>query len=283
MPLANAVPVPVAHHRETRPLEDTSTERSDPYIVPALQKALRVLELFSADRRTLSTADFATHLGVSASSIYRIVHTLTEMGYLTKTGRNTYELGPQVVSRGFSFLAGREILHIAVPHLNRLRDDTSMSSHMAVRDGTEAIYIYRALAPQRISVNVPVGSRFPCHTIAMGRMLLTALADDDLAILYKGVRIDGYPSPAPQTLLELKERIAADRRAGWALDYSDYSTAIAAPIRDYVGQVVAAINVSGPDTVMYTDGVQDSLRAALLSTADAISRDLGWSGGTPRP
>lgn len=259
-------------------MEENTREPAGPYIVPALQKALRVLELFSAERRSLTTADFAAHLGVSASSIYRIVFTLTEMGYLTKTGRNTYELGPQVVSRGFSFLAGREILQVAVPYINRLRDDTSMSSHMAVREGTEAIYIYRALAPQRISVNVPVGSRFPCHTIAMGRVLLTALDDDDLTTLYKGVRIDGYPPPAPQTLLELKERIAADRRAGWALDYSDYSTAIAAPIRDYVGQVVAAINVSGPDVVMHADGVQDNLRAALLKTAEAISRDLGWSG-----
>lgn len=248
-----------------------------PYIVPALQKALRLLEMFSADRRTLTVADFATSLGVSASSIYRIVFTLTEMGYLHKTGRNTYELGPQVISRGFSYLAAREILQIAVPYVNRLRDDTSMSSHLAIREGTEAIYIYRALAPQRVSVNVPVGSRFPCHTIAMGRMLLTALNDDELATLYQGVRIDGYPAPTPQTLLELKERTAADRAAGWALDYSDHSTAIAAPIRDYVGQVVAAINVSGPDTVMYADGVQDVLRAALLKTAHAISRELGWS------
>ncbi len=252
-------------------------ERDTAYIVPALQKALRLLELYSPDRRTLTVADFAAHLGVSASSIYRIVYTLTEMDYLRKTGRNTYELGPQVVSRGFSFLAGREILQVAVPYINRLRDDTSMSSHMAIREGTEAIYVYRALAPQRVSVNVPVGSRFPCHTIAMGRMLLTALTDEDLTVLYKGVRIDGYPTPAPQTLLELKERVSGDRRAGWALDYSDHSTAIAAPIRDYVGQVVAAINVSGPDTVMYADGVQDSLRGALTQAAEAISRDLGWS------
>lgn len=261
-------------------METKKKERDTAYIVPALQKALRLLELFSPDRRRLTVADFAAHLGVSASSIYRIVYTLTEMGYLTKTGRNTYELGSQVISRGFSFLAGREILQIAVPYINRLRDDTSMSSHLAIREGTEAIYIYRALAPQRVSVNVPVGSRFPCHTIAMGRMLLTALDEEDLTILYKGVRIDGYPSPAPQTLLELKERIAADNGTGWALDYSDYSTAIAAPIRDYVGQVVAAINVSGPDTVMYAEGVQDSLRTALLKTAEAISRELGWSAGT---
>lgn len=254
-------------------------ERDTAYIVPALQKALRLLELFSADRRTLTVTDFATHLGVSASSIYRIVYTLTEMGYLTKTGRNTYELGSQVISRGFSYLAGREILQIAVPYINRLRDDTSMSSHMAIRDGSEAVYIYRALAPQRVSVNVPVGSRFPCHTIAIGRMLLTGLGDEDLSTLYKGMRIDGYPAPAPQTLLELKERVATDRNTGWALDYSDFSTAIAAPIRDYVGQVVAAINVSGPDTVMYAEGVQDSLRTALLKTATAISAELGWRPG----
>lgn len=251
------------------------SDRDISYIVPALQKGLRLLELFTAERREISVAEFAAYLGVTPSAIYRIVFTLTEMGYLNKVERNTYELGPQVISRGFSYLASREILQIAIPHINRLRDDTSMSSHMSIRDGTEAVYIYRALAPQRVSVNVPVGSRFPCHTIAMGRMLLTALDDEDLSNLYKGVRMDGHPAPAPQTLMELKERTANDRAAGWAVDYSDLSTAIAAPIFDYVGQVVAAINVSGPDTVMYAEGAQDTLKAALLRTAATISAELG--------
>lgn len=253
----------------------TKEKRDAAYIVPALQKALRILEMFSGEQRSLTVSDFARHLDVSASSIYRIVYTLTEMGYLTKVARNTYELGPQVISRGFSYLASREILEVAVPHINRLRDDTSMSSHLAIREGTEAIYIYRALAPQRVSVNVPVGSRFPCHTIAIGRMLLTDLTDDEVTALYQGKRIDGHPPPAPQTLPELKDRIAQDRATGWALDYSDYSTAIAAPIRNYAGQVVAAINVSGPDTVMYDDGVQETLTRELLKRADMISAELG--------
>ena len=196
-------------------------ERENDYRVPAPQRGLYILQMFGASQRTLTMAEIAERLGLSVSAIYRIVHTLVEMGYLRKVAKNTYELGPQVVSDGFSYLASRDLVDIALPHLNGLRDRTSLSCHLTIREHTDNLYIYRAFAAQRLSVNIPIGTRIPCHCSAMGRILLTALPEEALENLYRHARLDDYPPPAPKTLPELQQLIHEDRERGWVLHHGD--------------------------------------------------------------
>ncbi|KES22344.1 MULTISPECIES: IclR family transcriptional regulator [Pseudomonas] len=244
------------------------------YRVPALERGLNLLGLFNARQRSLGMNEMAERLGVSPSALYRIVQTLQDMGYLNRLERNQYELGARVISDGFAYLSSRDIVEIALPHLNALRDSTSLSCHLSIREQTDSLYIYRAFAPQRLTVNIPVGTRLPCHVTALGRVLLTALDEDGLAQLYQQVRLDDYPPPAPRTLLELQHTIAEDRERGWVLHRSDYSTAIATAIRDRSGQVVAAINLSGPEAVLATPSAEDRYLGLLRETAAAISAEL---------
>ncbi|UXJ55345.1 IclR family transcriptional regulator [Pseudomonas citronellolis] len=244
------------------------------YRVPALERGLNLLGLFNARQRSLGMNEMAERLGVSPSALYRIVQTLQDMGYLNRLERNQYELGARVISDGFAYLSSRDIVEIALPHLNALRDSTSLSCHLSIREQTDSLYIYRAFAPQRLTVNIPVGTRLPCHVTALGRVLLTALDEDGLAQLYQHVRLDDYPPPAPRTLLELQHTIAEDRERGWVLHRSDYSTAIATAIRDRSGQVVAAINLSGPEAVLATPSAEGRYLGLLRETAADISAEL---------
>ena len=83
------------------------------YTVPALQKGLQILEMFDGHTRTLTQAEIAKRFGVSSSSLYRIIQTLTNAGFLNKVSTNTYELGSKVLSSGFSYLASREIVELS--------------------------------------------------------------------------------------------------------------------------------------------------------------------------
>lgn len=255
-------------------LPETPEQNTD-YSVPALARGLSVLGMFNARTRSLSIQDIAERLGVSTSAVYRILFTLTDMGYLNK--HNTqYELGARVISDGFSYLASRDIVEVAMPHLNQLRDRTSLSCHLSIREQTDSLYLYRAFAAQRLSVNIPVGTRIACHCTAMGRMLLTALGDTELGALYQHMRLDDYPTPAPRTLPQLQALIEGDRQQGWVLHRSDYSTAIATSVMDQNGQVSAAINLSGPDAVMDPEGTKERLVDLLLECSADISRELGY-------
>ncbi|HEP9160435.1 TPA: IclR family transcriptional regulator [Pseudomonas aeruginosa] len=250
-------------------------DRESDYRVPALQRGLTILGMFSSRERSLSMNDMAERLGVSPSAVYRIVQTLVDMGYLRKTGRNTFEMGAQVISDGFTYLASRDIVEVAMSYLNDLRDRTSLSCHLSIREQTDSLYVYRAFAPQRLTVNIPIGTRLPCHSTALGRVLLTALDEARLGQLYQHVRLDDYPPPAPRTLPELQLLITQDRERGWVLHRSDYSTAIATGIRDHRGEVVAAINLSGADAVMGTPEALDNFLKLLQTTGENISRELG--------
>jgi DNA-binding IclR family transcriptional regulator len=248
------------------------------YRVPALERGLSIIEMFSATSRSLTMGDIAERLNLTQSAIYRIVQTLVERGYLRKTAKTLYELGPRVVSGGFAWLASRDIVEIAMSWLNALRDRTSLSCHLAIREHTEAVYIYRAFAQQRLTVNVPIGSRLPCHCTAVGRILLTSLEEAQLYALYRDVRLDGYPLPAPKTYPELQQLLEEDRERGWAVSRSDYSTAIAAPIRNHLGDIISAINLSGPDAIMQSPGVLEHSRLALMNCAEGISAEMGYAG-----
>lgn len=140
-----------------------SPDKDTDYSVPALARGLSVLAMFDARTRSLSMQEIAARLGITPSAVYRILFTLTDMGYLNK--HNTqYELGARVISDGFSYLASRDIVEVAMPHLNDLRDRTSLSCHLSIREQTDSLYLYRAFAAQRLSVNIPVGThRLPLH------------------------------------------------------------------------------------------------------------------------
>ncbi|MDR2031890.1 MAG: IclR family transcriptional regulator [Azoarcus sp.] len=265
----------------------TDDESENSYRVPALERGLSIIEMFSAAERTLSMAEIAMRLGLTQSTIYRIMQTLAERGYLRKIAKTTFELGPRVVSAGFTWLASRDITEIAMPWLNVLRDRTSLSCHLAIREHTDAVYIYRAFAQQRLTVNIPIGSRLPCHGSALGRVLLADLSEDELHALYRDIRLDDCPPPAPKTFPELLSVLQNDRENGWAVSRSDDSTAIAAPILDHRGRVVAAANLSGPDATMQAAGAIGRSRELLLECTKAISAELGLepqrTGARARP
>ncbi len=234
--------------------------------------------MFSTQQQVMTIAEMANNLNVSTSAIYRTVVTLSDMHYLKKAGRNAYELGPMVLSRGFSYLASRDIPTMAADYADNLRDETSASCHLAIREGIEALYIYRARSPQIMMVNVSVGTRFACHTVAIGRALLSGLDDETLRKLYSGVGLDGQAAGGINSLPQLLVAIAQVRQTGISVSGSDFSTAIAAPVRDYAGKVIAAINVSVPDFIMETPGVRDHLTDCLMTTAQTISVGRGWPG-----
>lgn len=122
------------------------------------------------------------------------------------------------------------------PARNALRDRTSLSCHLSIREQTDSLYIYRAFAAQRLSVNIPIGTRTSCHCTAMGRMLLSGLSPTQPDALYRHVRLDDY---------QMHQLLERDRERGWVLHRSDYSITIACTVYNPSGEVAAAINLSG--------------------------------------
>lgn len=249
----------------------------DRYLVPGLLRGLAVLDAFSPDRREMSLSEIARTLGLSRSAAFRTVYTLAHQGYLLKDERRqTYALGPAVLRLGHGYMAARELVQIALPELERLRDATDWSAHLGARDGRMVLYLLRVPSRMGMGSIVHVGSRLPAAATTMGRVLLTDLDEAALVTLYRDESYAGVPGGAPRNLAELTAQWRRDRESGTVVQIGSFErgmASVAAPVRDMSGGIVAAINAtrsqSGPDEV------EPGVIAEVEACARRISRLLG--------
>ena len=274
---------------ETRPASVNNTTatamRSERYLVPALIRGLAILQELSGERR-LSLSEIAAALKVTRSSAYRLLVTLDHLGFVMFDAEaKTYALGAEVLRLGYGYLAARDLVEVAMPHLIRLRDRTGWSAHLGERDGSDVIYLARVPSRRSIASTVHIGTRLPARLTTMGRVLLASLSADEVRELYRDERSDELMRRSPAQVTELIEQLAADAAAGVVVaPHSNYEPAvasIAAPVRDIAGHVVAAINISAVALLTSTAELQGPLRAEVQNAAQAISRDLGHRADAP--
>jgi DNA-binding IclR family transcriptional regulator len=259
-------------------------DQSERYLVPALIRGLTILQELSGERR-LTLSEVAAALKVTRSSAYRLLFTLCHLGFVDfDSETKTYVLGSQVLRLGYGYLASRDLVEVAMPHLLRLRDRTGWSAHLGELHGRDVVYLARVATRRSIASTVHVGARLPARATTMGRILLSGLSNDEVRELYRDERFGTVDGNAPATLTGLIEQLSLDRAKGVVVQNSGYEPgvdSIAAPIRDMTGTIVAAINISVVALLTNDAELNGPLKAEVLAVADAISRDLGHDVDQP--
>ncbi len=260
-------------------MSEADAARTKVYIVPGLVRGLRLLELFGPDSTELSLSECARKLGISRSSAFRLAFTLESLGFLRKNMHKRFELGPRVLSLGFGFLSGLDIVDLARTPLAELRDATEASSHMAIRDGTEIVYLVRCAARQHLTTNIGVGTRLPVHATALGRVLLFDTSDSEVRQLYAESRLPSFSDQTANSVNKLCALLAEDRERGYVVSEGYFDSAIstvAAPVRNRDGVVVAAISVSAPRGSVNKAQLAGPIKSAVCDTARQVAGLLGY-------
>jgi PcaR/PcaU/PobR family beta-ketoadipate pathway transcriptional regulator len=258
------------------------TKRDDRYIVPGLSRGLAVIEAFSGGKTALSLAEIARALGVNRSTAFRLAYTLTELGYLVRDeSSKTYRLGARVLRLGFAYLASLELVEVALPHLEKLRDTTGCSAHLAVLDGAEIVYVARIADQKALTSRIHVGTRLPAHATSMGRAILSQLSADDIRARFRDVPLDRYSETTATEIEALIGQLAQDRTRGYIVSRSGFEpgiASVAAPVFDAGGAVAGAINITTAESTLRGDELETTIRDAVLAAAAAISEWLGHRG-----
>ena len=252
--------------------QDEADQR-DPYLVPALRHGLEILRLLSSEQTPLGAPDIVRRLSLPRASAFRLLHTLESMNFLVADGDRKFRLGPAVLGLGFGYLASDDLIEVAQPILRKLRDTTGLSSHRAILDGSEVVYVVRHAARSTISSSVRVGTRFPVHATVMGRMLVCDFTHAQLRAIYPEDRLPCFTPQTPATIGELAFLLRDDKARGYAVSQSFFETGVstvAAPVRDSSGQVVASINVTSVDTHVSEMQLHGVLKDAVLDAAREI-------------
>lgn len=254
---------------------------TDRYIVPGLVRGLEVLQLFTPERQYMTLGQLAAAIGVTKSAIFRIAYTLCQLGLLAHDRQTkTYSLGPAVLRLGYGYQAARDIVLVATPHLERLRDRTGWSAHLGVLEGTDVVYLLRVPSRRGSAGIVHIGSRLPAHATSMGRVLLAHQSECRVRASFQEISFVRMGPRTPTSISGVVRRCRRDKTRAVVDQIGEFErkiASIAAPIRRDGGQVVAAINLAAPIADATTAAVALASRT-LTQAASAISADLGFIG-----
>ncbi len=252
-----------------------------PDFVEALARGLDVVRALGAGRLTL--AEVAAGADLARPTARRLLLTLEELGHV-RVRDGTYELTPRVLALGLAYVGAQGLWEVARPHLEDLVARTGESSSMAQLDGSDIVYVARVSVPKIIALRVEIGTRFPAAQTSQGKVLLAALAPDQVEVTLAQPSQAGLPPYIGRTPEQLQDELAQVRARGWALADEELAPgvrSVAVPVRDGTGAVRAAMNVTAHAAETSVDTLLDDHLPHLLRAAGEVSAD--WALWQARP
>jgi IclR family pca regulon transcriptional regulator len=247
-----------------------------PDFVQSLERGLSVIRAFDGDHAELTLSEVAASTGVTRAAARRFLLTLAELGYVRAEGRY-FSLTARVLELGFAYLSSLSLPEVAEPHLEALVAEVNESSSVSVLDSQDVVYVARVPTSRIMTVVISVGTRFPAYATSMGRVLLAGLPEAELDAYLSGVKFTPLTARTVSSVAALRGELTRARSQGFALvnqELEDGLRAIAAPIRDRTGKVIAALNISAHASRTSLEVMRRDLLPPLLKTAARIEADF---------
>ncbi|MDJ0275727.1 IclR family transcriptional regulator [Sphingomonas sp. 2R-10] len=240
------------------------------------QTLMRGLDLVEALRdEPLRVAELARRLGLARTTTHRLAAALVERGYVAPAERGLLTLGPMLLQLGFTAHRRIDLVRTARARMEALSADTGLCVFLGRRDGDHSLHLDRAAGRRRLEVSTRPGDRRPVAQTGLGKALLFDEDDSGLARLH---RATGGSDPAPW-VAAMRVNIARGHVIHDSVGH-DGIRSIAAPIRDVSRGIVAAVGIATAAQYL-TDDTVDAIGPRVAATAQAISRDLGYSESDP--
>lgn len=256
-------------------------ERYQRYIVPAVQRTIQVLEILSSSPTDLSLTELSMLTKVPKSSLFRILVTL-EAGKMVHQDheRKKFSLGTKVIELSGAKLGRTDVGKTARPHLERFARETRESVYLGVLDHGQVILLQHIDSLDMWKIVTRLGNTSPAHCTAIGQVLLAGLPEEEVAGIIQERGLKRYTKKTITSEAGLRKRLAEVRTRGYAVVDGEYKSelcAVAAPIRDHNGTVVAAVMCALPSVRSDKASILPKLAVALQRTGADISRDLGYN------
>lgn len=188
----------------------------DPNFMLSLARGLEVLNAFTPQRQRLTISQLSQKTQISRAAVRRCLYTLAALGMVHSPDGRSYELLPRVLAVGHAYLAGTPLAKVAQTALDNLGKALGESCSAATLDGDNVLYIARAAVNNLLSIDLGRGSRLPAWATSMGRVLLSALPEEQLEVTLSRVTLIRY---TPHTLCDLSGLRAEIARVRLGLAY----------------------------------------------------------------
>jgi DNA-binding IclR family transcriptional regulator len=195
-------------------------------------RALAILDAFSAAGPRLSLSEIAERSGTPLATAHRLLGELTEWGALTRRADGRYEIGRKLWDLGLLAPVQLELRQVAAPFLSDVHTTIRDTVHLAVRDGSFALYVERISGRESVPVVSSVGSRLPLHATGVGKVLLAAAPPDvEQEVLRSLTRITRNTVVEPGRLRRELAEVRRRRYARTSEEMSAGAASLAVPVQ----------------------------------------------------
>lgn len=245
--------------------------------VRAIAKACRILDALAEGKRALTLGEIADATGFAKSTAHGLLSSMRNCGLVEQDTAGRYALGVRLFEYGSAVSSTRNIITLSREPMQALVDATNESASLSMLDRGEALVLTHAEADSSFHIVSETGAHLPSFCTAQGKVLLSSLPDASVKHIFETHKT----AYTPHTLADadaLLSEIKAVRERGYAIENGEFKIGIrgvAAPIRDYHGEIRYAVGLIG----MFRRVDSDEFRNAateVLKTAAAISEALGY-------
>ena len=236
-----------------------------------------ILNLF-IDHTELSFQEVIELSGIPKTTAFRMLKSLEEMEFLEKGTDAKYRLGILFLKFGHLVSMRLDVRKIAYPIMNELHNDVKEAINLIVRDGNEAMYIEKVDTQQKVRLYTAIGRKSPLYAGACSRAILSFLPDAEIKEYLESIELESFAMGTITDKEKLYETIVQVKDLGYTISHSElenHTSAIAAPIFDHKGEVIAAMSIAGLASNYQGENVGIFVEKLKQATAE-ISKQLGY-------
>ena len=237
--------------------------------IEGMAKGLAVLESFDTQRQRLNATLAAQRAGITRAAARRHLLTLAHLGYLETDG-SYFWLAPKVLRFSGSYLASARLPRVLQPTLNRLAAQTSESFSAVVLDGDQVVIVARSGPTRLLAYGLHLGARLPAHATSTGRVLLAAKTKAAFNTWMKGRELARLTAQTTVDARKFRAVIEETRAIDYCVASEEHEPgvhALAVPLRNLQGQIVAALNVVAAPQRLERRQMERGLLPLLLEAA----------------
>jgi DNA-binding IclR family transcriptional regulator len=253
--------------------------RQQKYLIKSVIKALDILEEMSEQSGEVRIKDLSEKLNMGKSTLHRFLSTLAYKGYIKQVeDKGKYFITLKLFEIGNHILQSQDLHSRSMQVLQELHKKTGETVHLVVLDKGDAVFVNKLDRYKSLVTYSAIGKRAPAYCLASGKVLLSYLPQDELESILKHKEMKQFTKNTITDINLLKEQLSEIRKRGIAFDFEELEPGIncvAASVRNYTGQAVAAVSVSGKITNLNNERLI-TLAREVSEAAQKISENMGY-------
>jgi len=252
---------------------------SNKYNIPILTKGMELIELIAQHPEGLTIQEIVNMLGHSKTSVYRIICSLEEMGYLRKNQlKGNYSLTRKIFKIGLSTLGTTTIIEHSYEPMRRLRDKLRETVVLGTMMGTKIVILEQVIGSHHFSFILKPGMGVCMHASAPGKVFLANIEDWERNEILSNIEFTRFTDNTITNIPDFQRELDKVRACGYGVDMGEELSGVrcvGAPIFNMAGKIAASIWITGPAERLSDDSIDD-IGKQIVACANEISEKIGF-------